>query len=419
MITYPDVPPAPLPLRRGDAAAPLVVISSHVPRKCGSATFTEEALEFIGRHMPDRPIHVISHLDGRGPNVHPIIDQRDPFWYLPVAHLVRELDPYAVHIEHEYGLYEVVGPDGRGDNNRGFLRLLELIAAYPTVVEPHTVHGRYKEHEDAFLRALVERCSQLLLKCDYQRWRMEWNFRYRPNNITIVPHGARPEYGALDVEDCRRACGLTALEGKRVVGLVGWIQQNKRWDLILDRWKELAAAARAQTGEEWMLLAAGNMRDPNDTAFFQSCRSKVLQLQEQGLAHYCEFDPRGDVYYRVMGSCDVVALPSVDETQSGTLARIFALNRPYVTSAPVEGLTSQTLESEAGLLFTNEATLRRALLHLMTDAHLRALLADNAARYVRDVVSWDIVAQQYLSAYERARGVQPPAEAGVLAEQVG
>ena len=200
MLSYGDVPPVPLHKNRGAGSqAPLVVISSYVPRKCGIATFTEEALEFIGRHMPDRPIHIISHLDGRGPNVHPIIDQRDPFWYLPVAHLVRELNPYAVHIEHEYGLYEVVGPDGRGDHNRGFLRLLELIADYPTVVEPHTVHGRYKEHEDAFLRALVERCSQLLLKCDYQRWRMEWNFRYPARQ-----HHGRAARGASRVRRARR-----------------------------------------------------------------------------------------------------------------------------------------------------------------------------------------------------------------------
>jgi len=58
--------------------APLVVLSSHPPRKCGIATFTEEALEFIGAHLTDRPIHIISHLDGRGPNVHPILDQNDP-----------------------------------------------------------------------------------------------------------------------------------------------------------------------------------------------------------------------------------------------------------------------------------------------------------------------------------------------------
>ena len=390
---------------RGRKPAPLVVISSYVPRKCGIATFTEEAIEFIRRHMPDRPIHIISHLDGRGSNVHPIIDQRDPEWYIPVIDLVRELDPYAVHIEHEYGLYEVIGTDGRGDHNAGFLGLLEGIADYPTVVEPHTVHGRYRDHEDSFLRALVERCSLLLLKCDYQRWRMEWNFGYEPDNVVVVPHGARPDRAHLTTEDCRRALEFESLHGKRVLGLVGWIQRNKRWDLVLDHWEGLAAAARERTGEEWMLLAAGNVRDPDDTHFFETCRSKILDLQARGRAHYFEFDPRGELYYQVMGSCDAVALPSVDETQSGTLARIFALNRPFVTSAPVEGLTSQTLESEAGLLFTNEATLRRSLLRLMTDDRLRDLLSDNASVYLRDVASWDVVASRYLAAYERANAI--------------
>lgn len=394
-------PPLTLP-HLGAEQAPLVVISSYVPRKCGIATFTEEALEFIRRHMPQRPIHIISHLDGRGHNVHPIIDQRDPAWYLPVAELVRELNPYCVHIEHEYGLYEAPGHDGQGDRNAGFLRLLALIGEYPTVVEPHTVHGRYKEHEDAFLRALVEHCSVLLLKCDYQSWRMEWNFRYRPENIMVVPHGARPDYAHLEPEQCRRALGFANLEGKRVVGLVGWIQRNKRWDLVLDQWADLAREAKEQTGEEWVLLCAGNMRDPDDTQFFRTCREKARALEAQGLARYVEFDPRGEPYYRMMACYDAVALPSLDETQSGTLARIIALAKPYITTAPLEGLTSQTVESEAGLLFSNPATLRRGLLRLMTRPALRAELSDNARTYLNDVVSWDVVAERYLDAYAMA-----------------
>ncbi|MFW6181115.1 MAG: hypothetical protein ACOC8N_05145 [Spirochaetota bacterium] len=49
-----------------------------------------------------------------------------------------------------------------------------------------------------------------------------------------------------------------------------------------------------------------------------------------------------------MAICDFIVLPSTDETQSGTLARIIALNKPFITTAPVEGLTAQTLESEGG-----------------------------------------------------------------------
>jgi len=384
-------------------ARPLVVVSSYPPRRCGIATFTEEAMEFVHRHMPERPIHIISHTDGRGPNIHPVLDQQDPAWPRTVADTIIDLQPYVVHLEHEYGLYETV-VNGHSDHNEHFLRLLEYLneAHIPSVVEAHTVHGRYTDAQDWFLRQLVARCTLLLLKCDYQRWRMEWNFHYRPDNLRVVPHGARPDKLDLDAEACKLALGLSELADHPVLGLIGWIQQNKRWDLILDQWESLRAEVLAETGQEWMLLAAGSMRDPHDAPFFQDCQALALALERKGLARYLEFEPRGDRYYQVMACCDVVALPSLDETQSGTLARIFALGKPYITTAPMEGLTSQTVESEAGLLFSNSATLRRGLKRLMTDATLRQQLSVNARDYLRTVVSWDIVANQYLDAYAEA-----------------
>ena len=384
---------------------PLVVVSSYPPRKCGIATFTEEALEFVRAHQPERPLHIVSHLDGRGPQVHPLLDQDDPNWPETVCAAIQQLNPYVVHLEHEYGLYSYRDPvTGSRDNNERFIQLLALLraAGIPTVVETHTVHGRYTEAEEQFLRQLVATCTTLILKCDYQRWRMEWNFHERPENVIVIPHGARPDKLDLDAEDCKRRLGLHELVGKPVLGLIGWIQTNKRWDLILDQWEHLRREVLEQTGQEWMLLCAGNMRDPNDTAFFEMCRAKAQELERKGIARYVEFDPRGDVYYEMMACFDAVALPSLDETQSGTLARILALGKPYITSAPLEGLTSQTVESEAGLLFSNEATLRRGLLRLMTNATLRAELSANARSYLHKVVSWDVVAEQYLDAHAMA-----------------
>ncbi len=384
---------------------PLVVVSSYPPRKCGIATFTEEALEFVRAHLPERPIHIVSHLDGRGPQAHPILNQEDPNWPETVSAYIQALHPYVVHLEHEYGLYAYRDPvTGAHDNNERFIQLLARLraAGIPTVVEAHTVHGRYTEAEERFLRQLVATCTTLILKCDYQRWRMEWNFHERPENVIVIPHGARPDKLSLDPEDCKRRLGLHELVGKPVLGLIGWIQTNKRWDLILDRWEDLRRDVLEQTGQEWMLLCAGNMRDPNDTAFFQMCRAKAQELERRGMARYVEFDPRGDLYYEIMACFDAVALPSLDETQSGTLARIFALGKPYITSAPLEGLTSQTVESEAGLLFSTDATLRRGLLRLMTNAHLRAELSANARDYLAQVVNWNVVAERYLDAYAMA-----------------
>ncbi|HOF17314.1 MAG TPA: hypothetical protein PK082_00255, partial [Phycisphaerae bacterium] len=131
--------------------APIVMISSYPPRLCGIGTFCEEAREFIRKHNPDRDVLVISHTDGEGDGVFPIIDTSRQSWWRPVAEKVHQLKPYAVHIEHEYGLYEYRDERGHGDGNEGFLDLLDAISDVPTVVEPHTVHGRLTEFEADFL----------------------------------------------------------------------------------------------------------------------------------------------------------------------------------------------------------------------------------------------------------------------------
>jgi len=392
------------------ANKPIVMISSYPPRLCGIATFCEEAREFIQKTNPDREIRVISHTDGAGEGVLPIIDMQRPDWWKPVAEEIERLKPYAVHIEHEYGLYEYTDQRGVGDGNDGFLDLLEAIGDFPIVVEPHTIHGRLRDFEADFIYKLTQRSHVVLFKCHYQKWRLEWNFHGRgwptPRNIMVVPHGARSDkrWGVHEIPALRREFGLdqTSL-ADHVVGMIGWIQSNKRWDILLSMWEEIHHEIKSRTGQEWDLLAAGTMRDPNHQRDYEDWKSDVQVLAGKGIAHYHEFIPRGDDYYKMMAICDFIVLPSTDETQSGTLARIIALNKPYITTAPVEGLTAQTLESEGGLLFTTKEMLRRKVVMLATDERLRMELGENLKRYLDHVVCWEVVARQYNEAYRLAR----------------
>jgi len=390
---------------------PIVLISSYPPRLCGIGTFCEEAREFIQARYPERPVLVVSHKDGAGDGVLPIIDVSTPDWWRPVAAEVARLDPYVVHIEHEYGLYEYRGRTGKGDHNQGFIHLLRALAPWPVVVEPHTVHGRLCDFEARFIQQMAESAEVVLFKARYQRWRLDWTFSSRgwetPTNIMVVPHGARDDraWSLEQVEELKREFGFADVlhKGDHYVGLVGWIQRNKRWDILLSMWEELSQEIRERTGQHWSLLAAGEMRDPNDRGEYMKYRAQLERLEQKGLAHFYEFIPRGDLYYKVMAVCDFVVLPTVDETQSGTLARIIALNKPYVTTAPMEGLTSQTLESNGGLLFCTKPMLRDRILQLATDEGLRMELGNNLKRYLEQVVSWRVVANQYAEAYELAR----------------
>jgi len=387
---------------------PLVMISSWPPRLCGIATFAEEALEFVRKAQPERPVYVISHTDGEGEFVKPVIDVKRKDWYVPVVEAVKELDPEVIHIQHEYGLYNHTNGDGDGDGNAGFLKLLELLSDYPTVVEPHTVHGRMTPFEQEFVSAVAARCSVLLFKCHYQKWRLDWTFtaqgRSVPQNIMIVPHGARPDFrwAIEDVDGLKRELGLADFVGKHIIGLVGWIQSNKRWDILTSMWEDIYYEIRETTGEEWFLFAAGSMRDPHHQQDYEKYVGEVRLLESEGLARYFEFVPRGPLYYKVMAVCDFIVLPSLDETQSGTLARIIALNKPYIATAPMEGLTAQTVESDGGLLFTTKQQLRRQVVKLASDEDMRLQLGWNLKNYLDKTVSWEVVAGQYLHAYRLA-----------------
>ncbi len=398
--------------------APIVMISSYPPRLCGIGTFCEEAREFIQKTEPGRDVLVISHTDGEGEGVFPILDITKRDWWRPVIEKVKELDPYAVHIEHEYGLYEYVDSRGRGDGNMGFIEMLDGLSDYPTVIEPHTIHGRLRDHEADFVFKMCERADVVLFKCHYQKWRLNWNFHQygwtMPTNVMIIPHGARPDrrYGLDQIAQLRAELGLDKFPyvSNHLVGLIGWIQTNKRWDILTSMWEDIAAEIKERTGEEWDLLAAGAMRDPAHREEYEKYKNGVELLEQKGLAHYYEFVPRGEMYYKTMAICDFIVLPSTDETQSGTLARIIALNKPYITTAPMEGLTAQTLESGGGLLFTNREMLRDAVIRLACDENLRLELGWRLKKYLDKVVSWEVVAGQYYEAYELARRAKKSGE---------
>ena len=103
--------------------------------------------------------------------------------------------------------------------------------------------------------------------------------------------------------------------------------------LDLDQPRRLLAAVE---GDAPVARAERRAPDPDD---LPARRQQVELLEQKGLAHYYEFVPRGEQYYKMMAVCDFIVLPSIDETQSGTLARIIALNKPFITIAPMEGLT--------------------------------------------------------------------------------
>lgn len=392
---------------------PLVIVTALPPHPARVSVLARDAIEFIHAQFPERELVVITFADHDGgdlgeASVVRSIDVSSAGWAKRLAEQILSFDPYLVHLHHERGLY--VGPDeGETEGDAHFLDILGGLGDVATVVEAHSVRGRLREDEEAFLANMAAGCTILVLKCDYQKWRLEWAFsqsnRDMPHNITVIPQGARPDrhYSPQLIDGIKDELGLSDLKGKRLAGLVGWIQENKRWDIVTNLWPEIHHSICMQTGEEWLLFAAGDINDPLSRQDFEHYVDQIRALEKIGQARFYQFSPEGELYYKVLALCDFLILPTLDSTQSGTLARIVALNKPYVTTAPLEGLTAMTVESEGGLLFTNRETLRRAIMRLATQENLRWHLGEKLKNYLDRKVNWNIVAKQYLSSYRLAR----------------
>jgi glycosyltransferase involved in cell wall biosynthesis len=393
-------------------ARPIVMISSHPPRRCRVADFCQEACEFLRKSHPERDVLVITHTDGAGEGALPIINMTRANWWKPAAEKVRQLDPHVVHVQHEYGLYEYHDDRGHNDRGEGFLDLLDALGDYPLIVEPHTVHGRLLDYEADFLFRLCRRAGVVLVKCQYQKWRLGWNFTAlgwpTPRNLMVVPYGARPDRRLRldEIQPMRKELGLE--EGplaRRLVGLVGWSLGNKRWEILTSMWDQIAEEILRRSGQEWNLLAEAPLHE-QDNNLKQAPKQPVVEKRLP--CRYYEFSPhRGQGGNdKLLAVCDFIVLPSADETQAGTLARIIALNKPYVAAAPAEVLTAQTLESQGGLLFSTKEALKQRVIELACNESLRMKLGGNLKEYLDKVVSWEVVVRQYDQAYELARSAR-------------
>lgn len=392
---------------------PLVMITSWPPKDCGIATFAEEAIQYgVKPYLNGRQVHVISHTDGKPQNkeqVHPILDPSQSYWWETLVDLVTKLDPWVVHYQHEFGLYS----DNLSGVNRGFLNSLILLRNYATVVESHTIHINPEEKFRDFLKELVQYAKVVIVKEPLIRTRLEdWILAGKPGdyatpqNIGVIRHGAMTRLAnKYDRKEVLNELGLSQLEGKNIVLLIGWIQKNKKWDYILKKWEYILneTERRGSNSKDWHLLAAGKLRDhENNQRIYANYKRLLKRLEEKGLATFYRFTPRKEKYYKVMSLADIVALPSIDETQSGTQARIIAMNKPYV-ALPIEGIGLQISESQGGLLAIDEVeTLPDRLVDLMVNPKKRENLSKNSANYLEKRVGWPMVGRLYAYSYELA-----------------
>jgi glycosyltransferase involved in cell wall biosynthesis len=387
-------------------------LSSWPPRPCGIATYSEELITALRKAQND--IHVICHPDGGRPgekNIYPVMNTGVPGWDEAVYDKVQKINPDIVHIQHEYGLYQTSADHASGLFR--FLFRLQVQGKYPAVITYHSVYSRLNPMMRLYMDIMQRLVQAGIVHAEYQWMCLHANLGRMVDNVVVIPHGAAAGVSISKIQ-AKKKLGL---EGKSVLGMLGWFTQTKGFDRVLEIWDDLAA----ELGDNTWLVLAGDARrgDPNQIDY----KKKLLYLVEQ-----CVHNDRikvvqgsftSEEYNSIMAAFDLMVMPYTFASQSGNLAHSFALGVPAVVSG-LEGLKAEAEASGAAVPVSpgDREELKQAILMIMGNAALHKRYAQRASAYVKKKISWSITAKKHIQVYQKAAKSMKQGARDLVAEAI-
>lgn len=368
-------------------------VSSWPPRHCGIATYSHELVGAL--RDANHQVYILCHTDGGEPGeeqVYPIIDLERCDWDDKLYRQVREIMPDVLHIQHEYFLYQ------RGeDYSAGLLRPLfkwRIDNAFPIIMTYHTVHTTLDLGQRYFTDLSLDLVQAGIVHEEYQKVYLPINLGRITPNVYVIPHGAKA------ITHQAHAKERLGIDGKKVIGMMGWWEPNKGFERVIKLWPEISK----NLGQDYILLVAGDAR-PGSTSgqiykpelleTIEKCPTKDSIKVVMGM-----FTPQR--YDEILSAFDLIVLPYTHAAQSGNLAHALTLGIPAVAS-DLEGLGSQVKASRAGIavLPDDELELKRAIITLATDESLRKIYAQRAHDYVTSKIVWSNIAYFHTMLYQK------------------
>ena len=381
----------------GNARMRICFVSPYPPKFGGIATYSYELIEGIKKRR--HTVYIICNPDldtgghGGQENVFPSMDTQKVGWYQDVLNVINELHPDVVHIQHEYGLYDVDG--ALGTDLLDLLVQLDLLRI-PTVVTYHSVYSTLGDKECVFMNLSLQLIDAGIVHEELQKIFLPVNLGWVPQNVTVIPHGAEvlEAGGVPDAVESKKAYGL---QGKDVVMCLGWWEEYKRFEDVVEIWPEVVSevpnAALVIAGDARPGSRGGVRYKPTLLKAVDASPAKDSIIVIQGSFHPKE-------YLTIENAADIVVLPYEQSSQSGVLAHAFSLGKPAVVT-DVGGLRAEVEASGGGVVVPRGdlEQLKEYIVLLLTNRQIRERYAQRALAYVEKRIGWKYVAGMHQSLY--------------------
>ena len=359
----------------------IVIVSTHPPIECGVGTYSQYMSEALRKKKNE--VYLVSPFGAKGKFVIPCYSTESMSLGMDIFSVVNKLTPDVLHIQHEYGMY---GP-------RPGEALLDLYyhcmhVGLPIVTTLHTVSEKLTEEEYSCLNTIIPQSKAIVVHEEFHKETLALQFG-NMDKVYVIPHGVRE---VTEISDARKKVGV---DGKTVLLLCGYLRATKRHDKVIRIFPHIVEQV-----PDAVLVVTAKSRAIEQPKY----QKEIFHMIEESPVSNRIIVLHGQLPQRtfdtILSAADVVPLPYEMGGQSGIMAQCFAFHKPVVTSN-LRAFKNWIELSKGGLVANTDEEFEAHVIRLMKDRKLRESMKRNIEKFVREEVSWGVLAEKYMAIYEK------------------
>lgn len=366
----------------------IAVIGTHLPRRCGIATFTADVCEALTQRLPDTNIFAIAIDDGEENYAYPDrvrfeIAEQDIASYQRAADFLNTNGVDMVILQHEYGIFG--GPSGS--------HVLELLREThaPIVTVLHTVLREPDATQRRVMDEVVQLSDRLVVMSHQARDILHDHYAAAVEKISYIPHGI-PDVPFIDPNFYKDQFDV---EGKIVMLSFGLLSPNKGIEYAI---AAMPAILERHPDFVYMVLGATHphVRHMHGEAYRLELQRLARELKvERSVIFYDQFVPLAELIEWI-GAADLYITPYLNPEQvvSGTLAYTVGAGKAVISTPYVHA--TELLGEGRGMLvpFRDAASIAQQVTNSLDHGAARHAMRKRAYTLGR-TMTWPRVAEDY------------------------
>jgi glycosyltransferase involved in cell wall biosynthesis len=360
----------------------IAFVSTYPPIECGIGTYTSFLVDALIR-LPNE-IRIISQYGAEGRHVYPSYCPRKDGIAAKIFNAAIKITPDIVHIQHEFDLYGEL--DG--------IAVLELIyrlksTGTPVIATFHSVQREPEFRKKLILKTMCRELDGIIVHGQEHADILQTVFDAELSKVFLIPHGAR-DMGLIP--DAKKKLDL---EERKVILLVGYYWPTKSFDRIVDLFPYIAEEV-----PDAYLVLSGKLRMLEFNSYRRMLFEKINNSPARNRIEVFRGQFPQKTFDTILSAADIVVLPYTEGAQSGIMAHAMTFGKPVVTSN-LPAFVDAIEESEAGFYAQTDDEYIDRIVTLLTDREVYDRLSQNALTYIKENISWDIVAHKTINVYEQ------------------